>query len=423
MKEINFDCLKDDGFRYNSLYSSDKLGNPDGCACKTPQLREKDELFAFKWPNLPERVQGAAAERIRQMYGLELPHEDVLRIFKCLVARDVEIPMPWVEVEKGKAPPPRKFRMETFNEETFETEIKTVEEPSADKAEDVYYAHGYVGTLGGRKWLRDGDGYTMFQAWNSNFLTMDKGEARLRDYKKAESICVSNARRALLEYIGGAVRKGNAAARVLKRLDGYDWTKKGAVKLTKADFMEQPREWDDRYPEWHNVDWKLQEAIKKYGLSNEVNQAFIDWIASGCRTTEAGAKKSKLSTANCSVATAVDFPELTRGNVVDCYHGLPGDVIEKLRPGDAFTCGKGGTKYVVFRTAVVDGEKVIAYAKAGTTIDCEGFIDRDDIRLGIAEESIEDCWDCLFDVNRQGRRKKILKVRSIEKAVKGNDGE
>ena len=55
MKEINFDCLKDDGFKYNSLYN-EKLGNPDGCERKKPQLREKDELFAFKWPNLPKRV-------------------------------------------------------------------------------------------------------------------------------------------------------------------------------------------------------------------------------------------------------------------------------------------------------------------------------------------------------------------------------
>ena len=29
MKNINFDCLKDDDYRYSSLYSSDKLGNPD----------------------------------------------------------------------------------------------------------------------------------------------------------------------------------------------------------------------------------------------------------------------------------------------------------------------------------------------------------------------------------------------------------
>jgi hypothetical protein len=103
-------------------------------------------------------------------------------------------------------------------------------------------------------------------------------------------------------------------------------------------------------------------------------------------------------------------------------NGVPGDILTKLQPGDAFTCGKGGTKYVVFKTAIVDHEKVIAYAKAGTTIDGEGFISRDDIRLGIDEESIEECWDCLYDVNRLGRRKKILKVRSVEKAVKENDG-
>ena len=77
---------------------------------------------------------------------------------------------------------------------------------------------------------------------------------------------------------------------------------------------------------------------------------------------------------------------------------------------------------MVFKTAVVDNKKVIAYAKAGTAIDGEGFIDRDDIRLGIDEESIEDCWDCLFDVNRQGRRKKMLKIRTVEKAVKEGDG-
>ena len=296
MKEINFDCLKDDGFKYDSLYR-EKLGNPDGCARKTPQLREKDELFAFKWPNLPERVQEAAAERIRHMYGLETPHEDVLRIFKCLVARDVEIPMPWVEVEEGEAPPPRTFRMEVFNEETFKTEIKIVREPSAKKAEDVYYAHDYIGTVGDRRWLRDEDGDTMLQAWNSNFLTMNKGEARLRDYKKAEDVCIRGARRALLEYIGGEVRKGNAASRVLKRLAGRDWTRKGVVKLTKADFMEQPREWDDRYPEWHNVDWKLLDAIEEYRLPAEVDQAFIDWIASGCRTKK-DARKSKLSASN-----------------------------------------------------------------------------------------------------------------------------
>ena len=349
------------------------------------------------------------------MYGLELPYEDVLRIFKCLVARDIEIPMPWVEVEKGEAPPLKTFRMEVFNEEMFKTETKIVEEPSAGGVEDVYYAHDYIGTLGGRRWLRDKDGYTMHQAWNSNLLTMDRHEARMQDYRKAAEICADNARRALLAYIGGEVRKGNAAHRVLEQLNGRDWTKKGTAKLTKADFMEQPREWDDQYPEWRNVDWKLLDVIKKYKLSSEVNQGFIDWIASGCRTTKAGAGKSKLSAANCAIATAVDFPELTRVNVIDCYHGLPGDILAKLQLGDAFTCGKNGTKYVVFRTAVVDHEKVIAYAKAGTTIDGEGFISRDDIRLGIDEESIEECWDCLFDVNRLGRRKKLLKCIKIAK--------
>lgn len=418
MKNINFDCLKDDDYRYSSLYSSDKLGNPDGCERKKPELRAKDELFAFKWPNLPKRVQEAAAERIRHMYGLEIPHEDVLRIFKCLVARDVEIPMPWVEVEKGETPPARKFRTEVFNEETFQTEIKVVEEPSACKARDSYYVHDYVaGHMYSGK-----DGYCMLQAWNSNFLTSSRSEARLHDYKKAESICVEQAKDALLAYIGRPVRKGNTAFRVLEQLDGRDWTKKGTAKLTKADFMSQPRDWDNTYSYDRNVDWKLQDAIEKYKLPMAVNQSFIDWIASGCRTTAAGAKKSKLSAANCAIATAVDFPELTRANTVDCYHGLPGDILAKLQPGDAFTCGKGGTKYVVFRTAVVDNEKVIAYAKVGTTIDGEGFISRDDIRLGIDEESIEECWDCLFDVNRLGRRKKILKVRSIEKALKGNDG-
>ena len=33
------------------------------------------------------------------------------------------------------------------------------------------------------------------------------------------------------------------------------------------------------------------------------------------------------------------------------------------------------------------------------------------------EKQLSECWDCLFDVNRRGRRKKILKIRSIEKAV------
>lgn len=416
MKAINFDCFKDDGFKYSSLYN-EKLGNPDGCERKKPELREKDELFAFKWPNLPKRVQEAAAERIRHMYGLEIPREDVLGIFKCLVARDIEIPMPWIEVEKGEAPSPRIFRMEVFNEETFETEIKTVGELSANKAEDVYRVHDYIGTLGGRKWLRDKDGYTMCQAWNSNLLTMDRREARMQDYTEAAEICADKARRALLAYIGGEVRKGNVAYRVLEQLNGRDWTKKGTAKLTKADFMEQPREWDDRYPEWHYLDWKLLATIKKYNLSTAVNRTFIDWVASGCRAASAGAERSKLSAANYAIATAVNFPELTRANVIDCYHGLPGDILAKLQPGDAFTCGKDGTKYVVFRTAVVDNEKAIAYAKAGTAIDGEGFISRDDIRLGIDEELIEDCWDCLFDVNRRGRRKKILKIRSIEKAV------
>lgn len=416
MKAINFDCFKDDGFKYSSLYN-EKLGNPDGCERKKPELREKDELFAFKWPNLPKRVQEAAAERIRHMYGLEIPREDVLGIFKCLVARDIEIPMPWIEVEKGEATSPRIFRMEVFNEETFETEIKTVGELSANKAEDVYRVHDYIGTLGGRKWLRDKDGYTMCQAWNSNLLTMDRREARMQDYTEAAEICADKARRALLAYIGGEVRKGNVAYRVLEQLNGRDWTKKGTAKLTKADFMEQPREWDDRYPEWHYLDWKLLSTIKKYNLSTAVNRTFIDWVASGCRAASAGAERSKLSAANYAIATAVNFPELTRANVIDCYHGLPGDILAKLQPGDAFTCGKDGTKYVVFRTAVVDNEKAIAYAKAGTAIDGEGFISRDDIRLGIDEELIEECWDCLFDVNRRGRRKKILKIRSIEKAV------
>ena len=416
MKTINFDCFKDDCFKYSSLYN-EKLGNPDGCERKKPELREKDELFAFKWPNLPKQVQEAVAKRIRHMSGLKIPHEDVLRIFKCLVARDIEIPMPWIEIEKGKAPPPRIFHMEVFNEETFETEIKTVGELSANKAEDVYYVHDYIGTLGSRKWLRDKDGYTMRQAWNSNLLTMDRHEARMQDYKKAAEICADNARRALLVYIGGEVRKGNVAHRVLEQLNGRDWTKKGTAKLTKADFMEQPREWDDRYSEWHDLDWKLLDTIQRYNLSTAVNQTFIDWIASGCRMTLTGTKRSKLSTTNYAIVTAVNFPELTRANVIDCYHGMPGDILIKLQPGDTFTCDKDGTKYVVFRTSIVDSKKVIAYAKDGTVIDEEGFISPDDIRFGIDEELIEECWDCLFDVNRRGRRKKILKIGSIEKAV------
>lgn len=412
MKEIVFDCLKKD---YDENYRA------RGRERRVPEPREKDELFAFKWPDLPEYVQEAAAERIRQMYGLELPSEEVLRIFKCLVARDVEIPMPWIETEKGKTPKPKSFCVKTFNEKTFRTETKVVAEPPG-KAQDAYYVHEYIGKTGNHEWLRDDEGYAMLQAWNSNLMTDDRAEARLYDREKAEDVCVEQAEKALLAYLGRPVRKGNAAFRALKRLDGRDWTKKGTAKLTKADFMERPRDFDNDYSYDHNVDWKLQDAIEKYKLPTTVNQSFIDWIASGCRTTSAGAKKSKLSAANCTIATAVDFPELTRANVVDCYHGLPGDILAKLQPGNAFTCGKSGTKYVVFRTAVVDNKKVIAYAKVGTTIDGEGFISRDDIRLGIDEESIEECWDCLFDVNRQGRRKKILKVRSMERAVKGNDG-
>jgi len=405
MKNINFDCLKDDNFVYDGGLYDRKTGNPKNCEREKPELRANDELFAFKWPNLPKRVQEAAAERIRHMYGLEIPHKDVLMIFKCLVARDVEIPMPWVEVKKGEMPPARKFRMEVFNEETFRTEVKVVEEPPARKTRDSYYVHDYVaGHMCSGK-----DGYCMLQAWNSNLLTLCRDEARLHDYRRAESICIEQAKDALLAYIGRPVRKGNTAFRVLEQLDGRDWTKKGTAKLTKADFMSQPRDWDNTYSYNNNVDWKLQDAIEKYKLPTTVNQSFIDWIASGCRTTPAGAKKSKLSAANYAIATAVHFPELTRANVVDCYYGLPGDILAKLQPGDVFTCGKGKTKYVVFRTAVVDREKVIAYAKAGTTIDGEGFISRDDIRLGIDEDSIEECWDCLYEVNRVGRRKKFLK--------------
>lgn len=405
MKEIVFDCLKKD---YDENYSGRGGGR------KAPEPREEDELFAFKWPDLPERVQEAAAERIRHMYGLELPDEDVLRIFKCLVARDVEIPMPWIEVEKGKTPRPKSFCVKTFNEKTFRTETKVVAEPPG-KAQDAYYVHEYIGKTGSHEWLRDDEGYAMLQAWNSNLMTGDREEARLYDREKAEDVCVKEAEEALLAYLGRPVRKGNAAFRALKRLAGRDWTKKGTAKLTKADFMERPRDFDNDYSYDNNVDWKLQDVIKEYGLSPEVNQDFIDWIASGCRTTKKGAKKSKLSASNFNVATAVHFPELTRANVVDCYHGLPGDIIEKLRPGDAFACGKGGTEYVVFKTAVVDHEKVIAYAKAGTAIDGEGFISRGDILLGIDEESINDCWDCLFDVNRVGRRKKLLKGVKIAK--------
>ena len=213
--------------------------------------------------------------------------------------------MPWIEVEKGKAPPPRIFHIEVFNEETFETEIKTVRELSANKAEDVYRVHDYIGTLGSRKWLRDKDGYTMRQAWNSHLLTMDRHEARMQDYKKAAEICADNARRALLVYIGGEVRKGNVAHRVLEQLNGRDWTKRGTAKLTKVDFMEQPREWDDRYPEWHNLDWKLLDTIKKYNLSTAVNQTFIDWIASGCNYSKE--EKTKLACGCLEMAKYVNL--------------------------------------------------------------------------------------------------------------------
>lgn len=421
MKAIEFDCLKSDGYKYSSLHGTDKLGNPDGCEYKKPELREKDELFAFKWPNLPESVQDAVAERIRHMYGLKLPHEDVLRIFKCLVARDVEIPMPWIEVEKGKKLPPKKFYIDAFDEKTFKTKIRIVEGYPSEHVVDAYYVHDYIGRAN-ESWFQDKDGYTMLKAWNSNLMSTDRSEARLYSYEKAEKTCIECAKNALLEYIGGHARKGNTAFDVLERLNGHDWTKKGTIKLTKADFMAQPRGWNDRYSDWRNVDWRLLDVIEEYKLSPEVDQKFIDWIASGCRATKKGAKKSKLSAFNFNIVTAVDFPELTRANVVDCYHGLPGDIVEKLEPGSAFTCGRNGTEYIVFKTAMVDHEKVIAYAKAGTVIDDEGFIDRGSILLGLDEQSIKECWDCLFDVNRQGRRKKILKVMTVKKAVKGGDG-
>ena len=94
---------------------------------------------------------------------------------------------------------------------------------------------------------------------------------------------------------------------------------------------------------------------------------------------------------------------------------MPHDFLAGLMEGSAFSAGKANTKYVVVKTAIVDHEKVVAYAKEGTAVDGRGFIDSEKIQLGIDKDSIEECWDCLYEVNRVGRRKKILNNVKEEK--------
>ena len=56
---------------------------------------------------------------------------------------------------------------------------------------------------------------------------MDRREARMQDYTEAAEICADKARLALLVYIGGEVRKGNVAHRVLEQLNGRGLDEEG----------------------------------------------------------------------------------------------------------------------------------------------------------------------------------------------------
>lgn len=375
---------------------------------------KKCDLFAFDWDKLSEDERDEIGYRLRSKYGSDLEDKDLRRIFTCLVARDAEVPMPWIEVCENEGEE-RMRKERVFDEETFEW--KTVMRVEKAPKWTGYIVHGYVGTDDDRKgWLIGSDGYAMFQAWNSNLMTNDRSEAMGGSLDRAVETCEQFAKQDLLAYIGGGVAKGNAADDVMKRVEERDWTKKGTVTVRKADFMKQPRYME--HPEWDYVDNELLDAIKEYRLPAEVDQDFIDWVAGGCEGSVSKNKPSKLSVNNFNVPMRVAFPELTRGDIVEFYHGIDSYVMDRLEPGYAFTCGRAGTKYVVFKAERVDGTKVVAFAKNGTTIDGDGFIDEDRIMYGIDADDVESCWDALYECNRIGKRKKIMKVRTVE-AAKG----
>lgn len=364
--------------------------------------KKLNDFFAFDWLNLPESIKEKISAKIRQMYGWNISHNDVESIFKCLVARDIEIPMPYIKIKNEEAVDGI-FPVKVYDksQQCWKIEYRHISYPQR-KAYIVYF------------YVPNKNKYRMISGYSYIFTDFES-DAVMYNFNKALEKCVNHAIYFLLRYVcfGFNEYEENAVEskkRFLKRIENYDWTKKGTVTFKKFDFMENPRntECTALCP-----DWRLRNVIEKYQLSSETNQQFIDWIAGGCKGSINKKAAAKLTEENIeTVKSAIEFEELTRVNIIDFYHGFQENLFSKLKPGSIFVCNNINAKYVVIKVGNQDHEKVIAYAKLGTSIDGDGFIKTKNILFGISKDSIEDCWSALYDINKLHRKKKIL--RNVE---------
>ena len=252
-------------------------------------------LFAFIWSDLSENIQEKISRKIRQMYGPDISDKDVESIFKCLVARDIEIPIPYIKIEDEPAID-GVFPMKVYDNlnRCRGIEYKHIVQPSRK----AYFVYDYISQ---RKQ------YKMLKARNSSLLAFDDYDAVMYDYNDAVELCEECATKNLLQYIcfGWSFSEEKISEswkKFFKRIENRDWTKIGTVLLKKSDFMENPIDLNKAYLS-RLPDCRLKDLIEKYHLSVETNQLFIDWVAGGCKGSINGKTTIKLTEENnCSFA-------------------------------------------------------------------------------------------------------------------------
>lgn len=382
---------------------------------KRTLLHPDNELFAFHWKELPSNVERKVEQFIRNRYGYDITENEIKHIFKCSVARNASIKMPYIKVETVKIPKSTTRRL-VFNESTFEYD-SVDQEVSPETTQTNLYLYVYAPNKP-TACYRDNDGYVRL-GFNVNFFASfnDIGKYNETQMSSVEAECIALARQEILEYIRGSMSNAAFAATIDEinaELYKFDWTKKNVFHFKKSYFMQFPPNFENDY-EWDNDD-ELLDTIKKYGLPYDECKDFIDWLTGNCeKPINVGPLIQLTSSTAHLFKNNVDWGWLGRGNIVDNYHGIPNGKIHNLEVGSTFTTktAKSTNTYVVVRVGYDEGTKLIAYAKEGTTMNSNGFMDFDDIYLGISSDVIEDSWDALYDVNRVGRRKKILKGFTI----------
>lgn len=399
--------------------SIDCLNNTKSQNLKKTLLHPDNELFAFHWSELPKPIENKVVKFINSRYGYDVTNDEIKHIFKCSVARDIDIKLPYIKVETTKIPA-KKHRKLVFNETTFDWNYVD-QDGCPEETQTKLYLYVYAPSCKNRADFHDDEGYVRLGI-NTNCIA-DTFDGDIGEYDNSqmaivEAECIDKAREDIFEYIRGSMSCAKFAAlvdEINNDLYKLDWTKKNVFHFKKSYFMQFPPNFENDY-EWDNDD-ELLETIKKYKLQSDVCQEFIDWLAGNCEKPILTGPNIKLTTSTAHLfKNSIDWGWLGRGNIVDNYHGIPDYNIQELEVGTKFTTKSSKNTINTYIVVCVghDGDlKLVAYAKEGSLMNSQGFMDLNDVYLGIDADIIEESWDALFPVNRQGRRKKILKNFAI----------